>query len=368
MTRHRQGDLDMRCLDSTRLRLLACGELMPWEAAELRAHVTACASCGPRYAQELRQVGLAVERATRVLPHAPAPQAGGPGAVALERGGSVGRYLVVDKVGEGGMGDVYAAFDPQLSRKVALKLVRPHASEDASQGKARLLREAQAMAQLTHPNVLPVYDAGEHEGRVFVAMALVEGGATLRKWLRARPRPWPEVVRVFSEAGRGLAAAHAAGLVHRDFKPDNVLVDAEGRVFVMDFGLARNEAERASASVSGDVSRDAAADVADDAPVLALEDLLAAEEEGPTRRVPSREQALLAHGDDLPTRPVTPSEQAMLGQDDLPTRAVPRLAPVPVEALPTGWVGTRRPPGPSPRPRPAAARACSARSSRWPAA
>jgi serine/threonine protein kinase/Tfp pilus assembly protein PilF len=156
----------------------------------------------------------------------------------LPRGASLGRYLLLERLAVGGMGEVYAAFDPQLNRKVALKLLLPSpALGTPAQARLRLLREAQAMAQLTHPNVLPVYDVGEAGERVFIAMELVEG-STLGRWLKEAPRPWREVLRVFAEAGRGLAAAHAAGLVHRDFKPDNVLVSRSGRVSVLDFGLA----------------------------------------------------------------------------------------------------------------------------------
>jgi serine/threonine protein kinase len=158
----------------------------------------------------------------------------------LERGTLVGRYVVVEPIGSGGMSIVYLAYDPELDRRVALKVVR--AAADASsklheRERMRLLREAQAMARLTHPNVMPIYDAGSIGERVFLAMHYVEG-QTLTQWL-AQPRPWRQIVEFFVYAGRGLAAAHAAGLVHRDFKPDNVLVDREGRVRVTDFGLAR---------------------------------------------------------------------------------------------------------------------------------
>jgi tetratricopeptide (TPR) repeat protein len=156
----------------------------------------------------------------------------------LVRGTLVGRYVVLDTLGEGGMGVVYAAFDPELDRKVAIKLLQASAGGSESGGQAYLVREAQAMARLSHPNVIAVHDVGTLPGdRLFVAMELVEG-RTLREWLKVN-RPWREVLPVMRAAGAGLAAAHAAGLVHRDFKPDNVLVGLDGRVRVMDFGLAR---------------------------------------------------------------------------------------------------------------------------------
>jgi tetratricopeptide (TPR) repeat protein len=153
----------------------------------------------------------------------------------LVRGMTVGRYLVMDLVGAGAMGEVHSAYDPQLDRRIALKILRG-SPEPGLVG--RLLREAQTMARLSHPNVVSVYDAGTFAERVFVAMEFVEG-QTLKAWLRARARPWREVVAAFLAAGRGLAAAHALGIVHRDFKPDNVLVAKDGRVRVADFGLAR---------------------------------------------------------------------------------------------------------------------------------
>ena len=138
------------------------------------------------------------------------------------------------------MGHVYAAYDPKLDRKLALKLLARRRLADPT-NVGRLQREAQAMARLTHPNVVTIHDVGEHDGQVFLAMEFVEG-VTLRRWLHERERGWAEIVDAFRAAGRGLAAAHEAGLVHRDFKPDNVMVGAEGRVLVMDFGLARSSA------------------------------------------------------------------------------------------------------------------------------
>jgi hypothetical protein len=153
----------------------------------------------------------------------------------LVAGVEVGRYVILEPVGAGGMGRVYAARDPALDRKVALKLLHRHAT--APELEARLLREAKAMARLAHPEVITVHDVGHFGDQLFIAMEFVEGG-TLRQWLAAAKRPWREVLGVFLRAGRGLARAHASGIVHRDFKPDNVLVGTDGRVRVTDFGLA----------------------------------------------------------------------------------------------------------------------------------
>ncbi|MCY1004341.1 serine/threonine-protein kinase [Nannocystis pusilla] len=151
---------------------------------------------------------------------------------------AVGRFQIQRMLGSGGMGVVYAATDPQLGRTVALKLIQPTtAGEHATE---RLLREAQAMARLQHPNVVAVHEAGVHGGQVYLAMEYVDGG-TLDVWLRARPRGWQEVLGVLAQAGDGLAAAHAAGLVHRDFKPANVLMSG-ARARISDFGLARSSA------------------------------------------------------------------------------------------------------------------------------
>jgi serine/threonine protein kinase/tetratricopeptide (TPR) repeat protein len=153
------------------------------------------------------------------------------------RGSTLGRYVLLDRVGEGGMGIVHAAWDPQLDRKVAIKLLGGDASHDASRH-ARLRREAQTMARLRHPNVATVFDLGEIAGQVYVAMEFVDG-PNLRQWLGAKQRPTAEILAHFVAAGRGLFAAHRAGIVHRDFKPDNVVVTHDGRVLVLDFGLAR---------------------------------------------------------------------------------------------------------------------------------
>jgi len=159
----------------------------------------------------------------------------------LAVGAKIGRYVALDRLGAGGMGIVYAAHDPELDRKIVLKLLHPglaSSSAAMSTGRARLLREAQAMARLSHANVVAIHDVGTFGDEVFIAMDFVDG-VTLSQWLREVPRAVPELLRVFRDAGRGLAAAHRAGLVHRDFKPDNVMVATDGQVRVMDFGLAR---------------------------------------------------------------------------------------------------------------------------------
>ncbi len=151
----------------------------------------------------------------------------------------VGRFQVQKLLGAGGMGVVYAAYDPQLGRTVALKLLQPMTSGEHA--RERLQREAQAMARLQHPNVVGVFETGIHGDQVFVAMEYVEGG-TFGDWLRVRPRPWTEVVDMLCQAGDGLAAAHQVGLVHRDFKPANILMSGT-RARISDFGLARPAAD-----------------------------------------------------------------------------------------------------------------------------
>ncbi len=158
----------------------------------------------------------------------------------------IGRFVLVEALGAGGMGIVYSAHDPRLERRIALKLVKPELV-GTLKDEARLLREAQAMARLSHPNVVQIHDVGVADGRLFIAMELVPGG-TLAAWLATSERPWRAIVGRFIEAGRGLAAAHAVGIVHRDFKPENVLYGVDGRVRVTDFGLARGAAATSEGS------------------------------------------------------------------------------------------------------------------------
>lgn len=184
-------------------------------------------------------------------PGAPAAASAGPPAVAPERPGvragaqaaatahRIGRYVILRTLGQGGMGVVYAAYDEELDRRVALKVL--HSAASSSQElRQRMLREAQALARISDPHVIHVYEVGEISGQVFLAMEFVNG-TTLEGWQKAMPRSWQETLRMYIKAGRGLQAAHAAGLVHRDFKPENVLIGDEGRPRVADFGLARLE-------------------------------------------------------------------------------------------------------------------------------
>jgi predicted Ser/Thr protein kinase len=212
------------------------GSLAAQRMNPLEAHIADCSSCRQLLSALARAAGMesrtAADSVSPTLPLEP-----GDGETELALGTRFGRYAVVDWIGAGGMGVVYSAWDSELNRKVALKVLRNDGAARAPMHDV-LLREAQAMAQLAHPNVVTVFDVGSVDGRVFIAMELVEG-MTLRHWLIAEHRGQNEIITTFLAAGLGLAAAHAAGLVHRDFKPDNVLIGNDGRVRVTDFGLAR---------------------------------------------------------------------------------------------------------------------------------
>jgi tetratricopeptide (TPR) repeat protein/predicted Ser/Thr protein kinase len=201
------------------------------EAASIELHLDRCASC-----RELVSA-LALGSANPLGATLSADEL----AVPRELPGCLGRYELTGRLGAGAMGVVYAAHDPKLERPVALKLLND------STASSRLVREGQALARLAHPNVVAVFDVGEHDGTVFIAMELVDG-VTLSRWLRDQKRTRAEILDVFAQAGRGLAAAHAAGFVHRDFKPDNVLVGRDGRARVTDFGLARLDDDPAPGS------------------------------------------------------------------------------------------------------------------------
>ncbi len=170
----------------------------------------------------------------------------------------IGRYEILRRVGRGGMGTVYLARDHELDRNVAVKLLRP----DRAAGGERMLLEARALARLAHPNVVTVHEVGRHGDRVFIAMEWIEG-RTLRAWSSDGTRAPAEIGRVLAQVARGLGAAHRAGLVHRDVKPDNVILGDDGRVRVVDFGVAKaNDADDARRTPSTSV-RDGGASVRD---------------------------------------------------------------------------------------------------------
>ncbi|HVV49300.1 MAG TPA: tetratricopeptide repeat protein [Polyangia bacterium] len=234
----------MDCLDDDSVLAFLDGDVDDARRALIESHLAGCQACADLIATS---AGGAPETLARQS-LGDALTVGG----SLLPGATVGRYVILNLVGRGGMGEVYAAYDPRLERKVALKLLRPRIGRRKTPRAAqeRLLREAQSTARLSHPNVVAVYDAGafddEVDGvRVYLAMAFVEG-QTLAEWLAAEPRSWRAIRDVFVAAGEGLRAAHEAGLVHRDFKPQNVMIGRDGTVRVMDFGLASDQSDTAS--------------------------------------------------------------------------------------------------------------------------
>lgn len=241
------------CPDENLLAAFATGSLPGGKVPGVEAHLDGCADCRAlvaAVAAESSHPGTGESEAPTRLDTGAPTLSDARREETLPPGTRLGPYLIRGVLGMGGMGVVYAADDARLGRRVALKLLRPLREGAEEEGRARLLREAQAMARLSHPNVLPIFELGTAEGRDFLAMEWVEG-TTLAGWLRERERPWREVLEVFLAAGAGLAAAHRAGLVHRDFKPSNVLVGRDGRVRVTDFGLARHGAE-AQGAVTAD--------------------------------------------------------------------------------------------------------------------
>ncbi|HUJ57057.1 MAG TPA: protein kinase, partial [Kofleriaceae bacterium] len=243
----------MECLDDNAASEFVSGSLAAPQASRIEGHLAGCRDCRALVAA-LAGSEDDSQAATRKHERVTESQAGKlPRKLTV--GDRVGRYLVLSTLGTGGMGVVFAAYDPQLDRKVALKLLRANLGANAKEARARLKREAQAIAQLNHPNVVGVYDVGTTEDDdVYIAMEFVEGD-TLTTWLKRWPRTYREILDVFLQAGRGLMAAHGVGLLHRDFKPDNVLVGTEGRVRVTDFGLARSafgldDSNRGPASVA----------------------------------------------------------------------------------------------------------------------
>lgn len=213
----------MSCPDENDLARHLEGQLSSERAQQVRAHVAGCAEC--------RSVLAALSSNEARTSFA--------GVGPLAPGTRVGRYVVLGLLGEGGMGRVHVAYDPELDRKVALKLLKPERFHEDSLALARqrLEREARTMAKLSHPHIASLHDVGEYQGQLFLVMEFLEGG-TLRRWLTEQPRPLREVLERFRQAADGLAASHALGIVHRDFKPDNVLLTKGGLVRITDFGLA----------------------------------------------------------------------------------------------------------------------------------
>jgi eukaryotic-like serine/threonine-protein kinase len=235
----------MACLTENQLLDHAAGKLTPAEARAADEHLDGCAACRAVLAALVDEAEEGGREAKDDEEDASAAPWEGTQLVTesaeddLPRGTALDRYVLLKQVGAGGMGVVFAAYDPRLDRTIAVKLLRSDvAAVMTEEARARMLREAQAMARLSHPNVVAVHDAGTYEGRLYVAMEYLDEG-TLADWLARRPRSWRDVLEVFVQAGRGLAAAHAHGLVHRDFKPQNVLVARDGRVRITDFGLVR---------------------------------------------------------------------------------------------------------------------------------
>jgi|GEM_PF-3413536 len=245
------------CPGEETIAAYAAGQLARVERDALDSHLDTCSAC--------QELVAALAKLATVGDRHPMTDGIGVPSIPTEReswtpGGQLGRYVLLARLGAGGMGVVYSAFDPELDRRVAVKVLRRTRAGD------QLREEARAIAKLAHPNVIAVHDVGEADGEVFVAMEHVEG-QTVREWLRTQragasgassasgstgastgssastARSSSEILDVFVQAGRGLAAAHRAGLVHRDVKPSNIIVGSDGRARVLDFGLARSEAE-----------------------------------------------------------------------------------------------------------------------------
>lgn len=222
----------MSCLTDHEVARFTSGGASPAQASRVDDHLDGCASC-------------------RTLVAASARLQGGEASGPIEPGLVVGRYVIEERLGLGAAGEVFAARDTELHRRVALKMLHPAGQDSVAE--ERLRREARAMARAAHPNTVAVYEVGTFRDRLFIAMELVDG-RTLDEWLRARKRGWREVVRMLIQAGEGLVAAHDRGLVHRDFKPSNVLIDVAGRARVSDFGLVKTDGDERVAAGSAEPS------------------------------------------------------------------------------------------------------------------
>ena len=243
-----------RCPTDDELTRYLEGSLSVQVSGTIEAHLDECADC--------YQVVASLARGTTdTSEERPVSSAGSSQVDELRRlrearplsaGTALGRFVVLEWLGEGASGIVYAAYDAQLDRKIALKLLRSRSAGDLGPTGERALDEARAMSKAAHPNVVVIHEVGVFAGQAFIAMEFV-AGVTLREWLDVSAREVREILRVFLDAGRGLAAAHDAGVVHRDFKPTNVLIGDDGRVRVTDFGIAVSAAvaPRARPSIVG---------------------------------------------------------------------------------------------------------------------
>jgi serine/threonine protein kinase len=211
-----------RCPDDTLLGLLIAGELTDAARVSVERHLGGCLACAELVAEY-----------ARVTRHRDVPE----------------RYQLLHRLGTGAMGEVWEAEDTLLGRRVALKFVRPESTADREY-RARLVREARALARLRHPNVVAIYDLGESsDGELFIALELVEG-QTARAWRAASARTTAEILAVWRAVANGLTAVHRAGIVHRDLKPDNVFIASDGRVVIGDFGLASMAADGGSTTLT----------------------------------------------------------------------------------------------------------------------
>jgi serine/threonine protein kinase len=202
------------CLGAEAVARLVKGGAGAAESERIHVHLEVCGDCTRRVAE-----------AVGADPEARWPMR------SLAPGTKVSRFVIRELLGDGPGGTVFEADDPEKGGRVLVKFLRPDRDPE-------LVKEEQGLARLSHPNVVNVHEAGTYQGEAYVALELVEG-PRLDEWLAERSRPWREVLEVFVEAGRALAAAHAMGLVHRDFKPDNVIVDRAGQARITNFGLAR---------------------------------------------------------------------------------------------------------------------------------
>jgi serine/threonine protein kinase/Tol biopolymer transport system component len=235
----------MECPEPVLIAGLVNGMSRSPDLEALESHLNDCSRCANVAARAVTTSWASRRSASDAPPRQLTPEAAPEPTTPMVRGGvglippgtQLGRYRVLRWLGRGGMGEVYEGYDPELDRRVALKLLRTHSNEDAT-AQRRLSREARTLARLHSPNVVAALDVGVFGGQLFLVMELVEG-PTLASWLLLKPRDWREVLDMFLGAGEGVAAAHQVDVIHRDFKPQNVLIGADGKPRVSDFGLAR---------------------------------------------------------------------------------------------------------------------------------